>query len=280
MRAIRATMGMLALVGLAGCELAEVGGPEPTSCELAAQHVASCMGMDQVEVQTGCDATAAAQAEGVLQQSCSDLVGDRSTMSLKDLLCKLLPFLCSAGNSGNTPGQPVGAGDIFRIGDCWHTQWGFCYDIVKLNPQSNCTEMMERPEWQLPQYTHYECMEPDGVRCRLVRVCQQFKDKGACINSVPHHNDEPKCQAGEPAPPHQPPAPSSGSGACNSDADCGGGLCYHDHTCVAPHSLPAGASCELVGSVFAAAVCQPGLTCKVAIAPGQAHGECGPPTQP
>jgi len=272
---MRAATALMAMAGLLGCNIADVGGPEPTSCELAAQHVASCLGYSEVEVTTGCDAQAAAQADGVLQMQCSDIApdGQRSTMFLKDLLCKLLPFFCSNSNPGQPgPGQ-VGPGNIFRIGDCWHeAQFGFCYDIAKVNNHDNCTLMLDRPEWQLPHYTRYQCLQPDGDRCRLVRVCQQFADKAQCINNVPHHNDAPKCQA---APSEHPGHPAPGS-SCNNDGDCGGGICYWNHRCVPPGSQPIGSACRTVSGVFRPELCQHGLSCKINVAPGHSVSECVP----
>lgn len=283
---MRAAMVMMASMALVGCDLGDVGGPEPTSCELAAQHVAGCLGASEMAVSGDCDAQAAAQAEAVLQRQCSELLpaGERTPMSLSNLLCSLLPFLCpnNNGNGGNpgqpAPGQPAAQPDIFRIGDCWsEPQHGFCYDIVKINAKDNCTEMLERPEWQLPQYTRYQCLQPDGARCRLVRVCQPFQDKGQCVGSVPHHDDQAKCQVADQPQPGD-PAPQPGAGSCNSDSQCGGGICYHNHTCIPQHSQPHGASCQTASGAFAAAVCQPGLVCRMTFNNGQTSSECAPPS--
>jgi hypothetical protein len=85
---------------LAGCSLGQVGGPEPTSCELAAQHVNACLGdTTSITSITGtCDAQQAAQANQVLATSCYALAGQRSTSSLKDAFCNLVPFFCSKNN--------------------------------------------------------------------------------------------------------------------------------------------------------------------------------------
>lgn len=278
-RAAKLVTVTTASVGLLACSLGTVGGPEPTSCELAAQHLTSCLGSSlEIQIDDVCDASAAALSEQVLQQPCSALVGDRSTMGFKDMLCMVLPFICNTNNPGNpgNPGQPVVQPHQFRIADCWNNpQWGFCYDVVKINAGSGCTALMEPAEWQRPGYTHYECTQPDGMRCRLARVCQQFSDKAQCVSSVQHHTDLPRCQAWHPG------QPQPGPGGCTSDGECGNGsACYFNHTCIPLNSRPAGASCQAADGSYRGNLCQPGLGCKINFSGGQAHSKCGTTFQP
>jgi len=213
MRAAHNTLSSLTIAALAACSPGQVGGPEPSSCESAAQHLASCLGQDtSITSITGtCNAEQQAKAQQVLATPCESLV-PRSTMSLKDVFCGLLPFLCSDS------GYEYEHEGYYRINDCWnspHHPGSFCYDLVRINPDSHCTEMMERWEWQKDRYNHVECLQPEGDRCRLARVCEPFQHKGQCVAQVFHHHDQPRCQ------------PNGGE-----DPDY-----YHHHGPCAPHQV-------------------------------------------
>jgi hypothetical protein len=259
-------IAVAAVLALGACN---VGGTEPTVCELAADHVAACIGADPVNVSPVCGPDEAAQAQQALGMECSAFQDSvRSTTGLKDVICQFLPFLCQlvGGGGGNTGNPGYNAGghlppDMFRIQDCWQQPQGYCFDVVKV--QGGCTVAMERPEWHRdhhPNFTHSECREAHGNRCRLARVCIQMQDKGQCVGGIPHHNDLPMCQLQDP-PANQPPANQPPAGQCNDNSQCGGGICTAEHQCRAPGSVPDGGVCTEASGWATAKLCMPGLVC-------------------
>jgi len=171
--------------------LISCGDAEQTVCDQAVQHVAACLSHDVETAAPVCTADAASQAEKALQMSCSQIAnGERSSMFVQDLMCKLLPFVCQIVGGGSSS-----SGETRRINDCWNDpQHGWCVDVVKLG--NGCTQPMDQQEWLPSQnpWTHAECREMRDGRCRLARVCFNNIPDAAQCNHIQHHNDQPMCE--------------------------------------------------------------------------------------
>jgi hypothetical protein len=182
---MKAPFVAVSLVFLVSCG----GDTDQTVCDLAVQHVSACLNQSVDTQAAVCSADAASQAQNVLRMSCSDVAGgERSTMVVDDLVCKLLPFVCQLGDK-----LGFGAsGKTRRINQCWHDpHHGWCVDVVKIG--NGCTKLMDQHEWLSGQnpWTHAECRDMRHNGCRLARVCFGNNDMDKC-NHVQHHSDQPQ----------------------------------------------------------------------------------------